>query len=107
MSPKPRAEILDVEPNEPIREGAEYTVIGEGYPPNAVIHIASATPGCCAGNLTVSDSDGKFRFSSIARLPDTTEMAIFSYKTLAREEKGKSGKFRLVVTAELYFEVKR
>lgn len=55
----------------------EYTVNGSGFQPDKPVFLSLATPGCCAGNWIIADSEGDFSFSRATGAPGTYEVTAF------------------------------
>lgn len=83
-----------------IVSGMEYEIAGSGFAPGATINLSAATPGCCSALLAWADIDGEFTINMVAGLPGT-----YRFTAIVSEEKGKSGKARLVVHDTIEFPV--
>ncbi len=47
----------------------DYIVEGTGFHPDEPVYLSLATPGCCAGDITVADGDGKFTMTRTTGAP--------------------------------------
>ena len=52
----------------------DYTVHGAGFNPGEPVYLSLATPGCCAGDVTVADGDGTFAMTRTTGAPGTYEI---------------------------------
>ena len=48
---------------ENITAGDEYTVSGTGHDIDTLVYFSAATPGCCSGDLGVTDANGNFSYT--------------------------------------------
>jgi hypothetical protein len=51
-----------------------YVVHGTGFHPDEPVYLSLATPGCCAGDITMADGDGNFTMPRTTGAPGTYEI---------------------------------
>lgn len=71
----------------------EYVVQGTGFHPDEPVYLSLATPGCCAGDITVADGDGNFTMTRTTGAPGTYEIKASQF----------SGKGKLTFMAAVTF----
>ena len=73
----------------------DYVVHGTGFHPDEPVYLSLATPGCCAGDITVADGDGNFTMTRTTGAPGTYEIKASQF----------SGKGKLTFMAAVTFNV--
>ena len=73
----------------------DYVVHGTGFHPDEPVYLSLATPGCCAGDITVADGDGNFTMTRTTGAPGTYEIKASQF----------SGKGKLSFMASVTFSV--
>jgi hypothetical protein len=71
----------------------DYVVHGTGFHPDEPVYLSMATPGCCAGDITVADGDGNFTMTRATGAPGTYEIKASQF----------SGKGKLTIMASVSF----
>lgn len=57
----------------------EYSVHGAGFHGDEPVYLSLATPGCCAGDVTVADTDGNFTMTRLTGAPGTYEIKAYQF----------------------------
>jgi hypothetical protein len=87
---------MTVSPETIAATGTEYTVSGTGLEANSLVYFTASTPGCCLGDVGVTDDSGNFTHTRISGNAGT-----YSIRAFQRTDKGK-----MVEMAEVSFVVK-
>jgi hypothetical protein len=87
---------MTVSPEVIAATGTEYTVSGTGFETSSLVYFTASTPGCCLGDVGVTDDSGNFTHTRISGNAGTYNISAFQ-----RTDKGK-----MVEMAEVSFVVK-
>jgi hypothetical protein len=91
---------MTVSPN-PVDAGGEtYIIEATGFPPNELIHISAATPGCCSAHNVWTNEDGEFSMERVSGTPGSYE-----FTAIQVSYRGKRNKAHYRVLYSLSFDV--
>jgi Ca2+/Na+ antiporter len=68
---------MTVSPTTVAPAGAEYTVSGTGLVASSLVYFTASTPGCCLGDVGVTDTSGNFTHTRISGHAGTYNIRAF------------------------------